>query len=1427
MLMSKKTIMEPIVSLKRSTNVVLSMCIICQERKDDKIINGGQQGFQRLQDCATQRHKLKDVKNRSIIDRVHSNSSSKEPLVWHKSCYSWFTDKGKIARLDKYSLTSTPCCGSLEDSYPNLRSSTSRINWELCIFCQTLSTESLHSVSTFTTSKKILDAAQFDKVIGIALAGTSDLIAAEGKYHLKCYASFMKNTSRVRDTVKENDIAMTWLCKELEETAGKGYMLDMDEVWKRYCTLMRDTGKEVPQSFLSRRSSFKEKLRSLINEFFEFHVLSRNADCEKRTILVPKQFAHIAIDQIVASSHDSNTEVCKMTLFKPDDTFLSLVHVALRLRADILSHKPYVGMNISKDEAAASVPETLHMFMKVLYGGQEAFDEDIEEDEEENTCINNNAHFCDRALSVAQDIVFGVSGGKQLTPKHIGLGSTLHQATRSKHLVQMFHKAGHIISYKKILQLDTTLAETALHSMDPATGGICPSNFVEHRFLHFTADNIDIMDASLDGKDTFHGTQIAAWQRGPSPNCTTLLNLTLSQHDSLKVPGTLTSLIHSNVVEGVSKPPYGEQVQQLWYSPVQNLGHAEAKATAMEMAFLFKRNATTPKQGWTHFNQQHSEIEPHQTTIGYMPLILSPAHQLDTLNTVIQRCKYTAESLGQKYVVLTVDEALFCKLMDLKWTIPEYQEYLIVRLGGLHTAMNFMKAIGQHMQSTGLLDVWIESGLLGKKTAEHALCGKNYEKSIRAHKITSQAMWQILLPQFMEYLQQNNAELKHEIESADSEEEDNELIKTLSNQKFSEALAKFKQDDDHGPTFKLWYEYLEMVKVLLMFTRAQREGNWDLHICAFKQMLPYFHIYDHTNYAKWGIIYIAEMNRLPDEVLEEFRKGNFVVKISKSKYNQVDPDQSQEWLNGTGKRGGGIVGITKNVSALSRWALSFNLRSQIAADTKELYGLNFDDTMVHKETTKSRRKKDSEDEDKVKQVLETFGLFARDQMQGETLQNIATKDQATQEITQSLLNAREKGQTRVEEFVNERLIPVEGDRFSKQFRDPLHKNKALTFSNLYDIPRRSDQKGKTLKADRSVLQRLLIAYEAGRKVDLESILQHELLPVPISIAEMDKSLRAGTKSILLDELTKNIVCPATIMIPGDATIIIDGQALLVSLGKPQNATTFGDLAQIFIQSIYKSGAMYTRIDVLFDRYEQLSIKSGTRSRRQKGTPIRRKIETPDVPLPQDWDGFLSNVENKADLARFLSEELVRTAQPGKTIVVAGGFTETTKVTSNNPDIDIGQLEGIQEEADTRIVLHCVKGSSDTIVVSARGTDVFVLLIAHYRTMPCTNLWLKFGTYKKPKFVNIKDVMAANHLDDVSAKLLLPFHALTGCDTTSYLSGHSKKTALKTFIQKKELLQGLGQEPLTEDTMKNVESFICHVYNVPNVEKTDKARLILF
>jgi hypothetical protein len=174
------------------------------------------------------------------------------------------------------------------------------------------------------------------------------------------------------------------------------------------------------------------------------------------------------------------------------------------------------------------------------------------------------------------------------------------------------------------------------------------------------------------------------------------------------------------------------------------------------------------------------------------------------------------------------------------------------------------------------------------------------------------------------------------------------LISILKSERFEKLLKNFVERKSTDVNFVFWWSYMDMVSILLQFTRAQRDGIWNLHLYSFSQMLPYFTRYNHLNYARWGPVYLAEMHQLPEAVRTEFQKGNFVVKRSVMKYSQVDPDQAMEWINGTGKKGGGIIGITKTISALCRWTLLYNLRPHIAAETHAMLNPGPGSVRVHK-----------------------------------------------------------------------------------------------------------------------------------------------------------------------------------------------------------------------------------------------------------------------------------------------------------------------------------------------------------------------------------------------------------------------------------------------------------------------------------------------
>lgn len=138
---------------------------------------------------------------------------------------------------------------------------------------------------------------------------------------------------------------------------------------------------------------------------------------------------------------------------------------------------------------------------------------------------------------------------------------------------------------------------------------------------------------------------------------------------------------------------------------------------------------------------------------------------------------------------------------------------------------------------------------------------------------------------------------------------------------------------------------------------------------------------------------------------------------------------------------------------------------------------------VHNEATKSRQKRDNDDEMALVTAFQGFKVLAS--VSPGSLHNLVTKDLATEEIQDSLLCAKDLGQEQVNTFDEERMfVPKQGDMPDIPIHAPLHKSRVKTFESLYEVVKDSKDKDKKtiIKADRNVLQRIVIAYEAGRPV---------------------------------------------------------------------------------------------------------------------------------------------------------------------------------------------------------------------------------------------------------------------------------------------------------------------------------------------------------
>jgi len=63
-------------------------------------------------------------------------------------------------------------------------------------------------------------------------------------------------------------------------------------------------------------------------------------------------------------------------------------------------------------------------------------------------------------------------------------------------------------------------------------------------------------------------------------------------------------------------------------------------------------------------------------------------------------------------------------------------------------------------------------------------------------------------------------------------------------------------------TALLWLQYLDMVDILRMFIKAERTGNWRLHLQALSEMLSSLAAAGHNLYAKSVRLYLQSMSSL-------------------------------------------------------------------------------------------------------------------------------------------------------------------------------------------------------------------------------------------------------------------------------------------------------------------------------------------------------------------------------------------------------------------------------------------------------------------------------------------------------------------------------------------------------------------------------------
>ena len=264
-----------------------------------------------------------------------------------------------------------------------------------------------------------------------------------------------------------------------------------------------------------------------------------------------------------------------------------------------------------------------------------------------------------------------------------------------------------------------------------------------------------------------------------------------------------------------------------------------------------------------------------------------------------------------------------------------------------------------------------------------------------------------------------------------------------------------------------------------------------------------------------------------------------------------------------------------------------------------------------------------------------------------------------------------------------------------------------------------------------------------------------------------------------------------------------------------------------------------RVDIVFDTYQDMSIKAGEREKRGESEALEVKIYGPATPLPKQWDKYMTNVQNKRNLCDFLVESWCQhgptALEEGYELVIGGGFADNLRAVSVKKGAceNIAELFSDHEEADTRLLLHASHASRtfSRIIIQSPDTDVATLCTAHFDKLRCDELWFKTGIRDKIRFIPVHQV--CQQLGPSLCAALLGFHALTGCDSVSGFCGKGKKKPwdiLQQSTSHQKALTLLGKDAkLKLNTCRECEKFVCSLYTTsPKARNTvNEVRYWLF
>ena len=544
-------------------------------------------------------------------------------------------------------------------------------------------------------------------------------------------------------------------------------------------------------------------------------------------------------------------------------------------------------------------------------------------------------------------------------------------------------------------------------------------------------------------------------------------------------------------------------------------------------------------------------------------------------------------------------------------------------------------------------------------------------------------------------------------------------------------------------TGKLWIAYVKMVRLMLLFLRAERTGDWEMHLFCINAMIPVFHSGGHLAYAKCARLYHTQMKKLPtimeeDQYTNYTKSGYWTIRRSDRFWSGNFTDQTiKQVLMRMLKTRGGLKhgrGITSSTQAKMVHVLPKTI--PVCEVVEDFCGMYSQTSDQHTDMRACTTKCDGQHYILFRNWFDEHSPFSYTGEHHDILVSISTGIVAPSSANADC--AFELVRESAQHLVDQNYADVELKRSNRVISIGTA-IKGITVRN------------KVVEVDPTLLfMRVTCVIE--KQAEIEVYLQHEFSKQPPSLFYKGM-MRKNNKSILAT-LLKAPVDPVSSDSLQNPYYIVDGGHLLQSVSWPTDldCCTYGDVCNTHVSYVLSK---FGKCTVCFDGYQTMSNKVVEQNRRTLCHNVSTDIVV-DLkrPISTNQRSFLANRKNKS---RLIEEIMFKLSTEG--------------------------VPCLQAEADadylitsTTIAYAEVHTSCPVVLV---GTDT-VLLVMLIDQVASESIYMQ---YSDNNVYNVHDMQKVMHY--LSRRHILLAHAIIGCDTVSAVFGIGKKKALTVMEGNKD------------------------------------------